>query len=170
MVIVLSLTALSSCHSSKKSKSEFYDSQIEKIKHEKKDKDKNDNISGTRKKIVKEAYDWVGTPYAYGRQEKGIATDCSGMVMVIYDKVTGAKLPRNSAKQSEFCKQLKEKDVKPADLCFFATGKDPSKVSHVGIMVDDKNFIHASTKGVVISDITQPYYVRTFICFGRVPE
>lgn len=165
------LTTLPSCHSSKKSKSEFYDAQIESLKHGKKESDKNGKgLSAARKKIVKEAHTWVGTPYGYGRQEKGISTDCSGMVMVIYDQVAGKKLPRNSAKQSEYCKRLHKKDVKPADLCFFATGKDPNKVSHVGIMVDDKNFIHASTKGVVVSDITQPYYVRTFICFGRVPD
>lgn len=171
----LSLIALSSCRSSKKSKSEFYDAQIEKLNNGKKDNDKNGNhdkgVSSERKKIIKEANTWLGTPYGYGKAQKGVACDCSGMVMSVYEKVTGVKLPRNSAKQSEFCKKIRKKDVLPADLCFFATGKDPNKISHVGIMIDDKKFIHASTsKGVVISDITQPYYVRTFICFGRVPQ
>lgn len=173
--IALSLTALISCHSSKKSKSEFYDAQIVKIKKGRKENGRNEKdvkgVSAQRKKIIKEANTWLGTPYGYGKAQKGVACDCSGMVMSVYEKVTGVKLPRNSAKQSEFCRNLKKKDVLPADLCFFATGKDPQKISHVGIMIDDKKFIHASTsKGVVISDITQPYYVRTFICFGRVPD
>ncbi len=173
--IALSVISLSSCHSSKKNKSEFYDAQIENHNRHRRDYDKNDKtgkgVSAARQKIIKEANTWLGTPYGYGKAEKGIACDCSGMVMSVYQKVTGIKLPRNSAKQSEFCKRLKKKDVLPADLCFFATGKDPDKVSHVGIMLDDKKFIHASSsKGVVISDITQPYYVRTFICFGRVPD
>ncbi len=170
--IVLSIMSLSSCRSAKKADSSHYDSQIEKLK---KGHDKNDNaeigLSKTSKKIVKEAKGWLGTPYGYGRAEKGVACDCSGMVMSVYEKVTGTKLPRNSAKQQEFCKKLKKKDVKVGDLCFFATGKDPDKVSHVGIMIDEKNFIHASSsKGVVISDITQPYYVRTFKGYGRVPD
>ncbi len=171
-IFAISLTtlALTSCRSSKKADSTFYDSQLEQIK---KDRDKNDKdhsqVSKSAKKIVKEAYGWLGTPYGYGKAEKGVACDCSGMVMSVYEKVTGVKLPRNSAKQQEFCKNLKKKDVREGDLCFFATGKDPDKVSHVGIMVDDKNFIHASTsKGVVVSDITQPYYVRTFKGYGRV--
>ena len=92
------------------------------------------------------------------------------MGLKVYEKATGIKLPRNSAKQAEFCRELKGKDVKVGDLAFFATGKDPKKISHVGIMINDKEFIHASTrKGVVISDITTPYYERTFIMFGR-PE
>ncbi len=88
-----------------------------------------------------------------------------------YEKVTGIKLPRNSAQQKEFCNSLRKGDVLPGDLVFFATGKDPEKVSHVGIMIDDNRFIHASSsKGVVVSDASQPYYQRTFKGFGRVPD
>lgn len=121
-------------------------------------------------KVVEEAKTWIGTPYAYGRAEKGSGTDCSGMVLRVYEKVTGCKIPRNSAKQADFCIPLSKKDVVPGDLVFFATGKDPAKVSHVGIMLDDVSFIHASTKGVLISRIDSPYYIRTFMGYGRVPE
>lgn len=167
--------ALAGCHTAKKSPSEFYEGQIGQLDTKKKGHDKNDrnhtNISKTRRRIVSEAKTWLGTPYSYGKAEKGKASDCSGMVMSVYQKVTGVKLPRNSARQAEFCKRLKKKDVKAGDLCFFATGKDPDRISHVGIMLDDKMFIHSSTsKGVVISDITQPYYVKTFKGFGRVPD
>lgn len=170
-IAIIGIT-LPSCRSSKKSESAFYDTKHE---HFRINNDKNAKHSigdsKTRKKIVKEANGWLGTPYSYGKAEKGVACDCSGMVMSVYLKVTGVKLPRNSAQQRDFCKKLKKKDVKIGDLCFFATGKDPDKVSHVGIMVDDTNFIHASTsKGVVVSDISQPYYVKTFKGFGRVPD
>lgn len=127
-------------------------------------------LSKSENRIVKEASGWLGTPYGYSKAEKGKACDCSGMVMSVYEKVTGVKLPRNSAQQQDFCRKLKEKDVRVGDLCFFATGKDPERTSHVGIMIDDTNFIHASTsKGVVVSDITQPYWIRTFRGYGRVP-
>lgn len=164
--------SLVSCRSSKKSDSTYYDARAGRVKPGRHKNDKNGkSISKTRKKIAEEAMTWMGTPYGYGKAEKGKACDCSGMVMSVYEKVTGIKLPRNSAKQQEYCKSLKKKDVEVGDLCFFATGKDPDKTSHVGIMIDDSSFIHASTsKGVVVSDITQPYYVRTFKGFGRVPD
>lgn len=66
------------------------------------------------------------------------------MVLSVYEKVTGVKLPRNSAKQAEFCIPVKKKQLKIGDLVFFATGKNPDRISHVGIMVNDCEFIHAS--------------------------
>lgn len=128
------------------------------------------NLRGLRREIVKEALSWEGTPYKYASADKVEGTDCSGMVLRVYETVAQVKLPRNSGKQSEFCENIRMKDLLPGDLVFFATGKDPSRVSHVGVMLDESHFIHASTsKGVVISDITTPYYQRTFICCGRVP-
>lgn len=161
LTLLIMTVGFSSCRSSKHvSKDQTY--RIENIRHS--------HISQTQKDIVEEAITWMGTPYSYAGSEKGKGTDCSGMVMRIYEDVTGSKLPRNSAKQAEFCKKLKKRDVKAGDLVFFATGKDEKTVSHVGIMLDDVNFIHASSKGgVVISSIETPYYIRTFIMFGRVP-
>ncbi len=126
-------------------------------------------LSKIQKNIIEEALSWENTPYGYGRSDKGKATDCSGLVLAVYRDVAGVMLPRNSAQQADFAKSLKKKDVRAADLVFFATGKDPKRVSHVGIMLDEDNFIHASTsKGVVISSVSTPYYQRTFMGFGRV--
>lgn len=171
MAILLSGPVLTSCHTSKKS-SGGGKPQIS-ADFDKGRKNRHKKIEATRwgQQIVDEAYTWLGTPYAYSRADKGVATDCSGMVLKVYEKIAGIKLPRNSAKQAEFCKSIKQKDVKIGDLVFFATGKSEDKISHVGIMLDDRNFIHASaSKGVVISDVTQPYYVRTFRGYGRVEE
>ena len=121
--------------------------------------------------VVTEAHSWIGTPYKYASQEKGVGTDCSGMVMIVYETTTGEKLPRNSAKQAEFCEEINIEDVKEGDLVFFATGKDPTIVSHVGIMIDKEKFIHASSsKGVVISSLNNSYYQSRLIMFGRVPR
>ncbi|MCH5234981.1 MAG: C40 family peptidase [Muribaculaceae bacterium] len=122
------------------------------------------------KKIADESLKWIGTPYKYGHSEKGVATDCSGMVIILYRDIADIKLPRNSAEQADFCDKLKEKDIQPGDLVFFATGKDKKKVSHVGVMIDGCKFVHASaSKGVILSEMTTPYYQRTFIKYGRVP-
>lgn len=132
--------------------------------------DKN-SIKGNanQKALVEEALTWLGVPYAYAKSDKKEGTDCSGMVLRVYLDVLDVKLPRNSAKQAEFCKKIKKDDLEPGDLVFFATGKDPDKISHVGLMIDKVNFIHASSKkGVIISQLDTPYYIRTFRQAGRV--
>lgn len=125
-----------------------------------------------RKKIIKESHEWLGTPYKTAHAEKGYLTDCSGMVMSIYLEAAGIMLPRNSAKQAEYCKRISKSKIKPGDLVFFATNKDKKEnINHVGIMIDDSRFIHASySKGVCISDLSQNYYAQRFKMFGRVPD
>ena len=164
-LLILFLLAGSSCRSHKKPKVEETVIIEETIEVKKPGKKKEKTL---REKIVEEALTWEGTPYAYGRSDKGKATDCSGMVIVVYEEVAGMKLPRNSAKQAEFCEEVREKDVLPGDLVFFATGSDKKAVSHVGIMIDKIRFVHASgSKGVIISEMTTPYYNRCFIKYGR---
>lgn len=129
------------------------------------------SISKSRREVIKESHKWLGTPYKYGGSELGKSADCSGMVMKVYLEATGIKLPRTSLKQSEFCKKIKKNHIRPGDLVFFATGKDPDRVSHVGIMLDSERFIHASSsKGVVVSNLSTPYYTRKLLFFGKVPE
>ena len=166
-ILLLITGCVSSCKSHKKAKEDsvYLGEQIE-IKRNGKNKEGED----LGKKIAEECLTWVGTPYGYGRSEKGVATDCSGMVIIVYEQMTAIKLPRNSADQADFCDNLKEKEIEPGDLVFFATGNDKKKVSHVGVMIDNNKFVHASgSKGVILSEMTTPYYQRTFIKFGRVP-
>lgn len=160
----LMLIALASCHTVKRT----YVAERHEVKEP-------TSISKPGKqsdsKIIQEAYSWLGTPYKYASAEKGCGTDCSGMVMKVYQTAAGYTLPRNSEKLAEFCVPVEDTEVRSGDLVFFATGTDPQKVSHVGIMVDEVKFIHASSsKGVVESNLTTPYYRRTFLMFGRVPE
>lgn len=165
------LLGMSACKSHKKTGKEDipYTGETISVKSQKKKKETSSHSIG--QKIADESLTWIGTPYGYGRNEKGTATDCSGMVIVIFEQIAEIKLPRNSALQANFCDELKEKDIKPGDLVFFATGKDKNLVSHVGIMIDKVKFVHASgSKGVIMSEMTTPYYKRTFIKYGRVPQ
>lgn len=166
LLALLILAALPSCHSSRKASV-------------RKDSAKEPTVvvdhkipeSKRQHRLIEEAYTWLGTPYVYAMAEKGVGTDCSGMVMSLYKDVAGCAIPRNSAKQAEFCEPLTDKEIETGDLVFFATGKDPEKISHVGLLIDGNTFIHASSsKGVVISELDTPYYRRTFRGFGRVPR
>lgn len=128
-------------------------------------------INKDRQKLIKEAESWLGTPYRHGEAVKGEGTDCSGLVFQIFLNALDIKLPRNSLKQAQYCSNLKSDEVIAGDLVFFATGSDSNLINHVGIMLDNENFIHASfSKGVVVSKMTNPYYIKRFIMYGRVPD
>lgn len=164
---VLTMITLPACSSKKKAHRTYTeDSYIKADLQIEKEVEK--DLHGTELLIVKSAFEWEGTPYAFGRQDKGVATDCSGMVMVVFEEVLGCKLPRNSAKQAEYCEEIKSSKVKPADLVFFITNNG-DKINHVGIMIDEEQFIHASTKGVRVSSMASDYYKNHFVKYGRVP-
>ena len=122
------------------------------------------------KKLYKELKSWLGTPYAYAMQEKGVGTDCSGMVMMVYQEVYGIQLNRNSAKMLEInCRIIDLDELKEGDLVFFCTSSEEGRVSHVGIYLKENKFVHASSsRGVVVDDLRQNYYANHFHSAARV--
>ncbi|MCM1319044.1 MAG: NlpC/P60 family protein [Muribaculaceae bacterium] len=120
--------------------------------------------------IIEEICSWQGTPYKYGGADKLEGTDCSGLILRVFLDVMEIKMPRNSAAQADFCKSVKQSSIKPCDLVFFATGSDPDRVSHVGLMLNEECFIHSSSsKGVIITRLDSPWWNKRILSFGRVP-
>lgn len=118
--------------------------------------------------LVRSARQWIGTPYAYGGRSKS-GTDCSGMIMVIYDEVAGLSLPRNSAAQRDYCVSVSRRQLEPGDLVFFTTSKRGGKVNHVGMYVGNGRIIHASSsRGVIESGLDEKYYATHYHSSGRV--
>ncbi|KAA6186231.1 NlpC/P60 family protein [Thiohalocapsa marina] len=93
-----------------------------------------------RAQVVKAGLSQLGTPYAYGGSEPGRALDCSGLTQYAHH-AGGLKIPRMAAAQQGAAKRLRRRPM-PGDLVFFKTG--PSQY-HVGLMVDERRFVHAST-------------------------
>ncbi|MWV47623.1 NlpC/P60 family protein [Paenibacillus sp. HJL G12] len=116
-------------------------------------------------KMDKVIDDVIGTKYRTG----GITTngfDCSGFTMYVF-KHLGINLPHQSGSQFSMGTSVSRSDLRAGDLVFFNTSG--SGVSHVGIYVGDGKFAHASTsRGVVVSSLSESYYVNRYVGAKRV--
>ena len=119
-------------------------------------------------RIVDAAKSWIGTPYLWGGQTKE-GTDCSGLTMVLYQDVAGVSIPRNSARQCEYCVGIGREDLQPGDLIFFTSNTSGDNVGHVGLYIGGGNMIHASaSRGVMSSNIDERYWRLHYHSSGRV--
>lgn len=109
--------------------------------------------------------DWEGVPYKYGGTNKS-GVDCSGFVGVLYRDVYNKNVPRTTEGLARSSKPLDRKELAEGDLVFFdIQGK---KKSHVGVYLRNDQFVHASSsKGVIVSSLTNPYYQKAFSSGGR---
>ena len=110
--------------------------------------------------------EWQGVPYKYaGKDKAGI--DCSGLTSTLYLKVYNKTISSNTKALVGEVKKISESDLKEGDLVFFNT--NGKSISHVGVYLQNNKFVHASTKkGVMISDMNEPYFKQTYVSSGRV--
>ena len=110
--------------------------------------------------------DWYGVRYLYGGSTKrGI--DCSALMQTLFASLYGFSLPRTAKMQYDASRKISRTELKEGDLLFFNTR---GGVSHVGMYLANNKFVHASTRGVTISDMFDPYYASRLIGTGRVLE
>jgi murein DD-endopeptidase / murein LD-carboxypeptidase len=109
---------------------------------------------------------WLGTPYRYsGNSREGI--DCSGFVCELYRDCYDMVLAGNTKDIFKNVKPLLRTELREGDLVFFRIHK--GRISHVGIYLGNNKFAHASLqKGVIISDLDDPYYDKYFYKGGRI--
>lgn len=117
-------------------------------------------------KLYEFAASWYAVPYKYGGCDKK-GTDCSCLTINLYKEVYKKNLPRTADEMMKNCDKLSASRAEEGNLVFFKIGG--KEVSHVGVLLKNNKFIHASTqKGVIISDLDEPYYKKYFYCFGRL--
>jgi lipoprotein Spr len=116
------------------------------------------------------ASQWIGTPYRLGGKSKR-GVDCSGFAVILYQDVYGKRLASSAADILKYnCRKVKRPSLHEGDLVFFRTDRGNKKVpNHVGVYLKNNKFVHASTsKGIMISSLSEPYYLRSWITGGRV--
>lgn len=110
--------------------------------------------------------DWYGVKYKYGGKDKA-GVDCSGLTAALYLAVYKKTISSNTKDLVGEVKKIKESDLKEGDLVFFNT--NGKSISHVGVYLQNHKFVHASTKkGVMISDMNEPYFKQTYVMSGKV--
>lgn len=85
------------------------------------------------KNYIASAKKFLETPYYWGGRS-GFGIDCSGLVQVVLAQA-GIVVPRDTEQQVQAIGKQAD-DAQAGDIVFFP--------SHVGIMVDNKNIIHAN--------------------------
>jgi len=109
---------------------------------------------------------WAGTPYRLGGNNRS-GIDCSAFTQITFRDQFGLDIPRTTRDQLGSGSNISKSQLKAGDLVFFQTGY---KQRHVGVYVQEGQFLHASTsKGVIISRLDNPYWSKHYWT-ARRPE
>jgi cell wall-associated NlpC family hydrolase len=116
-------------------------------------------------RFVDQALAMLGQPYLYGGATPG-GFDCSGLV-VYAAGLSGLALPRRAQELLSAGSAVPRDQLRSGDLVFMHL---KAKELHVGIMLDDRRFIHApSARGVVrIDTLDREPYARGFLTARRL--
>ncbi len=122
--------------------------------------------------MLDEAFSHLGARYRRGQSGPG-AFDCSGFTSYVF-KNMGIDLNRSSRSQYTQGEAVDKDELRTGDLVFFTGSNSRGPIGHVGIVVDvdpisgSFNFIHASVKGVKVSNSKEGYYARRYVGARRV--
>ncbi len=116
-------------------------------------------VRATQARIVQISRQFLGAPYLWGgTSPKGF--DCSGFVQTVFG-LSNIALPRDASQQAKEGREVDPGEnfeaLQPGDLIFF--GDSPGRISHVGISLGDKLYVHSSFSVHVNSlDNAHPLY------------
>ena len=109
--------------------------------------------------VIATATEVMGRPYEYGGTgADGEGFDCSGLIQYAYGR-HGIALPRRSMDQAREGTKVKKSvsALLPGDLLTFSNRG--GAVTHVGLYIGGRRFIHSATHGVQVSTLSadDPY-------------
>jgi len=97
-----------------------------------------------KEQLVSFSQKFLGLPYTWGGRSS-CGYDCSGFIQMLYKKIQ-IDLPRDSHQQinDPRLRKCEPIDLQAGDLIFF--GKSENQIKHVGLMLGDRKFIHATSR------------------------
>jgi len=126
-----------------------------------------------RLRVIEAAKKYLGTPYRYGGMTSA-GLDCSGFLGLSFRDALGVTLPRSASALYAWVIKIPIEKAQPGDFVFFRTD-GTSNITHVGLYLGNRTFIHAASSGsqtgVIYSNLDERYYINTYAGAGRAfPE
>ncbi len=108
----------------------------------------------------------IGIPYRYGGDSPQRGFDCSGLIHYAFGQV-GIHAPRTTHTLYNSSFTVEPTALQQGDLLFF---RIEGKISHVGLYVGGKRFVHAPSSGKKVSYATldNPYWRDRLVKAGRL--
>ncbi|MBM7652588.1 C40 family peptidase [Neobacillus cucumis] len=122
------------------------------------------SVSNVGEQIASIAKSLQGIKYVWGGSSLS-GFDCSGFIYYVASKA-GLSVPRTSA-AGYYDRSYYVNTPKAGDLVFFENTYKQG-ISHMGIYLNENQFIHADeAHGIMISNLHSPYYTAHFAAFKR---
>lgn len=123
------------------------------------------DFSDKTKILYSEYEKWKGVPYKLGGVSLS-GVDCSSFIQQVCYDAFGLKLPRTTINQLKIGHKIDKRELQVGDIIFFKTDWN---ARHVGIIIQNGKFLHASTSsGVTVSSIYNPYWVDKYYQSRRI--
>lgn len=164
---------LANARTSKIDRSIISDIILEDVRQRENPKVENSENLAMIEDLLSEARTHIGKRYRHGAKGPS-AFDCSGFSSYVYRQF-GYEISPSSRAQYLQGRPVDRKHLRKGDLVFFTSRNSGGQVGHVGIVVSADNekgtfkFIHASVKGVTISDC-EGYYAGRYLGAKRIIE
>ncbi len=114
--------------------------------------------------LARTARRFLGVPYLWGGCSP-LGIDCSGFVQLVM-RLHGIELLRDAYLQGEQGNPVERPGA--ADLVFFGPADGADRITHVGMMLDERRFIHAKGSECVRIDVLETHRAHTFRFARRV--
>lgn len=140
-----------------------------------------------RDQIVREAREWIGTPFEHQHRAKGVAVDCAGLVIGVarqlglvapdFDVPAYSRTPDGESLIrwcEQYMQQVKRHSMQPGDVIVI---KWDTRPQHLGIVGDYRHgglsMIHALSgangRGAVVEHRLDPTMMRRFVAAYALP-